>query len=219
MKILTGIASTAAAVMLAALGAQASTTPALSYSLNTGEALGNGPFDLGWEFTVNTTVTVYDLGVFDDSLNGLAESHAVGIWNSSGTLLTSATVAAGTVDPLFANFRYVGITPITLTPGTYTIGAVWLDGADPMVFQADTGVTTTDPSITYLQTEFVAGSSLAFPTGSAGGPQGFYGPDFTLSAVTVPEPMTWALVFLGIGGVGATMRKARSDRARSLRLA
>ncbi|HEY1415932.1 MAG TPA: PEPxxWA-CTERM sorting domain-containing protein [Caulobacteraceae bacterium] len=218
MKTLTGIG--AAAVMLAAaLGAQAGTTPALSYSLNTGEALGNGPFTLGWEFTVNTTVTVYDLGVFDDSLDGLAVSHDVGIWDSGGALLTSATVAAGTVDPLFANFRYVGITPITLTPGTYTIGAVWTNSTDNMVFTGDSGVTTTDPSITYLQTEYVAGGTLAFPTSTAGGPPGYYGPDFTLSALTVPEPVTWALVFLGFGGVGATMRKARSDRARSLRSA
>src|SRR5450755_2722444 len=117
------------AVMCCALPLLAAPIPAVTFAELTGQSLGNGPFTLGWEFTVSQSITVTALGAFDDSQDGLAESHDVGIWDSVGNLLGSTTVAAGTVDPLVNQFRYSSVS-FTLAPGTYEIGALWLDGGD-----------------------------------------------------------------------------------------
>src|SRR5271154_7146963 len=51
---------------------------------------------IGWQFTLSSPVTVTELGFFDATGGGLFDPHPVGIWNSSGTLLGSATVPSGT---------------------------------------------------------------------------------------------------------------------------
>jgi hypothetical protein len=214
MKLGNLLAGAAASASLIAMAFSAHAgTPGLSFTGNTGESLSNGPFTLGWEFQDNSTVDVTSLGVFDDSLDGLAESHEVGIWNSSGVLLASATVAAGTTDPLIANFRYTSIAPITLTPGDYFIGAVWLDGADNNVFSGVGGAVTTDPAITYLNASYAAGGTLSDPTNLSTSP-GYFGPNLTLTSV--PEPATWAMLVLGIGVIGGGLRVARRNTATSL---
>lgn len=82
---------------------------------------------VGWQFTVGgTPLQVTQLGLFDSGSDGLLASHQVGIWNSSGTLLSSATVKAGTASPLTAGYRYEPVTPFTLPAnGTYQIGALF----------------------------------------------------------------------------------------------
>ncbi len=89
--------------------------PGITFPNLTGESLGNGPFTLGWQFTVSQSITVTALGAFDDSQDGLNESHDVGIWDSLGNSMGSTTVAAGTVDPLVNQFRY---SSCVLQPGT-----------------------------------------------------------------------------------------------------
>src|ERR1700712_4495323 len=58
-------------------------------------------FNVGWSFTVNSPITVSSLGYFDGNALGLNESHAVTLYKSDGTVLTSATVVTG--DPLVAS--------------------------------------------------------------------------------------------------------------------
>lgn len=85
----------------------------------------------GYRFTVGATpLAVTRLGMFDAMFGtidpqGLRESHQIGLWNSSGTLLASVTVGAGTSVPLTGAFRYVSLaTQVLLNPGqTYTIAA------------------------------------------------------------------------------------------------
>jgi hypothetical protein len=82
------LAAAVAAVSLA--GAVQAASPILSYDQNAGSGgLGNPPFTLGWQFTTTKAMSVTGLGVFDDSLDGLSDSYSVGLWDSSGTLLTS----------------------------------------------------------------------------------------------------------------------------------
>ncbi len=123
MKRLLAIAAAVLVLAITALPAQAA--PLYSITNATGLNLGNPPFTLGSSFTVNTAMQLTALGFFDDGSNGLAESHQLGLWNSSGTLLATATVNAGVVDPLNGQFRYASIVPVTLLAGqSYTIGAV-----------------------------------------------------------------------------------------------
>ena len=54
---------------------------------------GTGRHNLGWQFQVNSAVTMDGLGIFDDAVfRGLSESHQVGLWDNSGNLLASTTV-------------------------------------------------------------------------------------------------------------------------------
>jgi hypothetical protein len=62
---------------------------------------------------------VTDLGVWDGNGGGLADSHIVTIWTSTGTFVTSGTVLVGTSGTLVDDFRYVSIAPTLLAAGNY----------------------------------------------------------------------------------------------------
>src|SRR3974390_1741443 len=102
-----------------------------------GSVLGNGPFTLGWSFDVTSSITVTGLAVYNDNGVGISQNHDVGIWDATGALVVSATVIPA--DPCVADdlgiqtWCLVGASA-KLAPGTYTIGAVWNPGIDPMIF-------------------------------------------------------------------------------------
>jgi len=179
-------------------------TPALSFT--GGGLLGPLAGTYGWTFTVNTPVVVDNLGYFDFGGNGLSVAHDVGIWNTSGTLLDSATVPAGTAGSLQDGFRYTSAPSVLLPIGTYTIGGFDPESADGITVGA---TITTDPAITYGASRSIAGAALTFPTADVhGNANSYFGPNFTF--VTVPEPATSALLLLGGITAYAVARRRRS---------
>lgn len=68
-----------------------------------GSEYGGGQYTLGFEFTVSSNRTITSLGVYDSGANGLSSNAQIGIWDTSGNLLTSTTILAGTgqLDGLF----------------------------------------------------------------------------------------------------------------------
>src|SRR5205085_11363542 len=94
----------------------------------------------------------------------------------------------------------------TIGAGVYFIGATWNNFSDAMIFNGDPGTLSTMAGVTYNSSAFVAGGSLADPTSLSGTP-GYFGPNFT--ATGAPEPMTWALMLVGFGGMGAALRSRR----------
>src|SRR4051794_39543468 len=78
---------------------------------------------IGFSFTPASNVVVTALGVWDASTGDpLTQSHQVGIWTAGGTLLASGTVPAN--GPLTGSWRYVSISPVTLTAGqSYIVGS------------------------------------------------------------------------------------------------
>lgn len=167
--------------------------PALDFSLS-GAHLENQSVTgtLGWEFSVNQAITITHLGLFDLGQDGLAESHAIGIWNvTGGNPLFQATIPAGNATSLDGKFRYVQIPDTILQPGNYVIGAQYFGvSADSRVSEA-TGITT-DPSITYLGGRYEIGSNLPFPNTPSGSGH-YFGPNFQV----VPEPSSIALFSIG----------------------
>jgi hypothetical protein len=158
----------------------------------------------GWEFTTDHSLTVTALGWWDFGGDGLATSHEVGIWNTSGTLLMSGTVAAGTADPLASGFRFdstlTGTT--TLAPGTYIIGGLSAT-ADRVAFAVPAADLTLAPGISFIEnrTNNVIGS-FSFPNAPQSGlDAGVFGPTFEFAATPVPEPTSAILVITGVLGL------------------
>jgi hypothetical protein len=191
-----------------ALPLLAAPQPGIVFANLTGESLANGPFTLGWQFDLSQSITVTALGAFDDSQDGLAESHDVGIWNSAGNLMGMTTVSAGTVDPLVNQFRYSSVS-FTLGPGTYEIGALWLDGADNNTFQGDVTSFTTGTGVSFIQNSYIAGGTLTDPTNTVDNEAAFFGPNFLYNTNnSTPEPGTLVLLGSGLlGAVGVIRRK------------
>jgi hypothetical protein len=206
----------AAAVTFFARTASAQGSPALTFDPAAGLVATPAGQNIGWRFDVLSPMTVVGLGWFDDAGDGLTLSHQIGLWSASGTLLATATVSAGTADPLVGQFRTAGIGPLVLTAGTgYTIGGyttATAAGHDPFYFNAPY---TTDPSIAFTGAVYSSfTTSFGRPTQSSAATSGFFGPSFSVTpnVTATPEPATVALVGGGllVLGAGARRRKRAS---------
>jgi len=204
-------AMTSALMLVASTSAFATDTPAVTVA-GTANNLGNGPFTLGFNFTTTTSFTLDGLGIYDQDGDGLVDSHDVGLWDAGGTLLTSTTVGAGTTGSLISGFRFASITPVTITPGTYNIGALFLGCNDPNFFGGD-GALSTISGLTFVSGAYASGATLSNPVNPFGAAPAFIGPNFLVSSA-VPEPATWALMLLGFGMAGYAMRKRPNVRTR-----
>jgi hypothetical protein len=180
-----------------------------------GSTLGNGPFTLGWSFTVTNPngINVTDLAVFDQGGALLLESHQVGIWDAAGNLLDQAVVDnTGTVqvDQGGAQTWRDVSAPVHLGPGTYTIGATWNSLLDPMIFPgtlAGEGLANLNgPGVVLVQNAFIAGG-FADPTNTTGDTMSYFGPNFEYTANTVPEPGTLVMFGSGIIGLAGVLRR------------
>ena len=172
----------------------------------------------GWQFTVNAPIQVTTLDVWASQGQFLDGAHKVGIWNASGTQLTAAIVSNISpshpgLSPLGV-WRYGAVAPTLLTPGVYTIGALYGNGGDIVVFGASP---VTIPQISYLQPAYSQGPSLIFsqPAPAPAVAGGFFGPSFHAIAVNSPEPGTFALVGVGIVGVASNVLIRRVLRVRA----
>lgn len=188
------------------LCAAVSAAPVLDFAATPTDFGNNNSWSLGWEFNVLSPISVTALGMLDASLAGsLAwrSSHDVGIYDSAGNLLASATVTSG--DPATGMFRYASITPILLGVGNgYRIaGATANDYFTP--FGAGSVGIVVDPRIAFVADRYSQSSTLVFPTSSMGLPNAIFGPNFM--AAPAPEPGSYALIAAGLGALALLRRK------------
>ena len=195
---------TATGLFLGISAASAALVPGVEWTTDGPSSVGS--LNMGYEFHVNSNVSVRGLGIY--ALGGsLTESHDVGLWDIGGTLLASTTVTP--TDTLIGHFRYKTIPNVTLLAGNdYVVGAQ--TGSDAWSFD-NTGFTV-DSSITYTQDRFDSfGASLSFPdlttfrTGTDSS-NGFFGGNILLS--TPEGSATFLMTGLGMAAcVGFGWRK------------
>ena len=165
-------------------------------------------FTLGWAVDVITPVRVTALGVWDEGSNGLQQSHAVGLWTGSGTLLASTTVPAGSgADSAVPSALGAGqwlfedISDVVLQVGHYVLGSV-STGDEFRAFQG--GIILDDALANLDSGKFAVGGNLQFPNldeADFGIADEFslFGPDFLLEPVTTPAPLPASLALFGLG--------------------
>ena len=199
--------SSLAIISLLALGVNAQAqSPILDF---TGGSAGSPVSDTiaGVQFLVSNSININALGIWDEGADGLAHSHDVGLWNSTGSLLiasTTVTNAATSVASTSADGRWLAVLVgnITLTPGTYVLGATFLNrDADLARLSAtSSGISGVTFSNALQQTNT---SVLTFPTqNSSNVNAGSFGPNAFLLPSSVPEPGSVGL-FVGMGLTGA----------------
>jgi len=201
-------------ILLAGLIASASLLSAGTLGVATSNDsvfVNTGTWTLGYSFLVNSAITVTGLGVFDDNSDGLNVSHDVGLWDASGNLLASTTVAAGTVAPLNGFYRMASISGVSLTAGNiYYVGSV--NGIDNDGWLQDPSSLVAAPEITYLSRQYeFSGGGLVFPDLVGSGSTGYFGGNFEFGTSTVPEPGSLLMLGSGVLAVaGAFRRKFRA---------
>jgi hypothetical protein len=173
--------------------------------------LTNPPFTLGFEFRVNTPITLTHLGLFA-GFEPLNDAYDIGVWSINGHLLASTTLG-GTAAPDTSvengPFRFVPVPQTHLGIGAYRIGALFRSSVDDLIVQA-AGMSVA-PEITFHGSRWEGGETLRFPV--VHNPMfdpGFIGPNFQFQPV--PEPATLVLVATGIAGV-AIRRRLRQNYA------
>jgi hypothetical protein len=181
--------------------AQSNQVDGVSFAPTTQNGGTAGNVTYGFQFTVNTLFEITALGIFDPGPAGLAESHTVALWNSSGTLLRSVTIPAGYGGYLVDQFFYEPLAPYYLNAGqTYIIGAYYQDAGEDLV-QNVTGLQV-NPDISINNYRFAhpgfADPPLVITQDGNPGFQNLFGPNFLVNDVLVPEPDTFCLIGAGL---------------------
>jgi hypothetical protein len=194
-------------------GVASADSPAVTLT-TPGEFYDSADYTIGFEFTVSSPQSIEALGVYDDGGAALPTNASVGLWNSSGDLLASATVpASGGV--LIGDFRYSNISAFSLTPGTDYIVGAYLGGSGvaTSLGTGQGGTGSYSPLITVVEDQFITSSTLSFPSSTDGHAGGVWlGANFELASA-VPEPSTWALMLLGFAGLSfAAYRRSKKSR-------
>lgn len=157
----------------------------------------------GWEFTVNTDITLTHLGLYDRELDGFVHDHPIGLFRvSDGALLTSGTMSAGAGDPLIANFRYIDVADVALsTTENYVLSYYSAEEFGDFVVTDPKGEVFA-PEVNWISGRFGGNAGgLIIPPNSTGDDR--YGPNFQF----VPTP--GAIFLFAVAGLAARRRRRR----------
>jgi hypothetical protein len=172
---------------------------------------------LGMDFTVNSDVTVTQLGAFDSDGDGFQNTVSVAIFDLDGNMVGSAAYFTGTTDPLIGGSRFQAVTPFTLQAGTtYSIVS-----AGYLVGSADYNGNSQSPGFTTFNNlggaltlvdnggrwEAQNSNALSLPTDNVGG-YSQSDPVFLAGTFAVPDGGVTALLLgASLAGLGWVRRR------------
>ncbi len=170
---------------------------------------GNLP-SIGFTFTLSQDEPLFSLGSLD--LSSSAVAVPVDLYDSSNTLLASATVPVLGTSLDYDNFDYTSL--ITLSNGfngTLVAGTTYYVVEDASANQyTNYASTTVSPIVTVGESAYDTGGFDSHRAGGVPG-LGFGGPSFQFGTlVTTPEPSTWALALVGFVAIGFALRRSRA---------
>jgi hypothetical protein len=180
-----------------------------------------------WGFTLSSPIAVGALGLWDEGANGLQNGHQLGLWASDGSLLASTLITTANSTPVASSstagdWRFTPISPLTLGPGDYVLGATFRNLGDVDLFRDGAG--------SALLLSFIPGASfvgaddavalfanqqqvpLQFPGLLSGDPSAAkLGANLlVIEAAGVPEPSSLLVLGSGLAGLaGLRWRRHR----------
>jgi hypothetical protein len=171
---------------------------------------GASDWNLGFEFSANSDVSVTALGDFDfGSAATFPQSQQVGLWDINGNLLASAYVTTSSIQ--IGQFAFTSITPVALTAGSsYVVGGQGgadYTGSNPINVAPQ--ISYVEDLYTYIGTPIV--TPLYEPLTSEGltsvSDAGWFGGDVLLSST--PEPSYYLVVGAALVTLLAIFRARR----------
>jgi hypothetical protein len=190
---------TVAMLLVLARPLQSNAIPLIG-SPGTGDLFSGDSVTLGNVFTVGTKpLTVTALGLFDSGTPGFSQSHSVGLWTTSGTLLARADFLPGLNGFTDNGFQYLGLaSPLILLAGTsYILGASYPSGTTDLCYANDTiQYESWGATVTYINSRYTAsGAGFTFPRYTVGG-LSYVGANLEY---TVPDQPDTFVLLLGSG--------------------
>ncbi len=166
----------------------------------------------GWQFTVNEPLALTHLGILDVvnindmTPDGFRDAHDLGLYETTGTLLRSATLEQGESGLLVDNFRYAAVPEFILQPGiSYVVASHFPVNPffDEDLVISDIAAFGVHPSVNYGTAKIGIADSLALPLDAWVHPY-LFGPNF----LVVPEPGT--VVLIGLGAIAVLRRRSQA---------
>lgn len=178
---------------------------AINFDVNTGSTGINSNQTVGWQFNVNTEITVTHLAWYDHDQDGI-DRHEVGIWAPDGTLITSDILPGGTAATLDGIWRIIDVADVVLTVGNGYIVGGYNGNTSTDVLKYDVNDTVAS-QLTFVDATFSnINGNFERPTNFSAAVSGFYGPSFNYVDGAVPEP--GSMIALG-AGIAALLRRRK----------